>query len=360
MLLLFDPFLIAFAIIGVVVLMRLDRFGMRERFLVAWAILGALAMIVYRGNAAGAALWVTLPLTLLAVEGLAECFVHRRAMLYVFNDFAEGDDVLTTDQYHGVKWLTGVIVIALCLMMAVHLQEVARGLLLVPAGMSVGDAITYLRQPAFSMTIYSAILLMVLIGFLIVGFFLAASIWGNANTLQGYGLGLMILMLVSGVGGGWKATTVNATQPGELSQPGAISENLPLFRETLYDLSLRHAGGFANLSITVVSDAAQGIDDKGLVAWLVRDYPKTQFVNSLAEAHQQEIVLTGPIETPDLGGTYVGQPFIVRTNWTVDDISPVDALAWFTLRFMRDEPREQNRMVLWVRSDVFTHTLASQ
>jgi len=359
MLLLFDPLLIVFAIIGVVVLMRQDRFGMRERFLVAWAIVGGLALIVYRGNAAGAALWVTLPLTLLAVEGLAECFIHRRALLYVFNDFAEGDDMLTTDQYRGLKWLTGVVVIALCLMIGLHTQEVGRGLLLIPQTMSFGDAFTYLRQPSFSMTIYSGILLLVLFGFLIVGFFLAASIWGNANTLQGYGLGLMILMLVSGVGGGWKATTVNATAPGQLWQPSAVSQDMHSFRETLYDLSLRHTSGFSALAITVVNDAAQGIDDTGLVAWLLRDYPNAKFVNALEEARQQEIVLTGPIETPDLGGTYVGQPFLTRTFWTLDDISPVDAVAWFTLRFMRAEERENNRMVLWVRRDVFTHTQAS-
>lgn len=358
MLLLFVPLLLVFAIIGVVLLVRQDRFGMRERFFVAWAIVGALALIVYRGNPAGAALWVTLPLTLLAVEGLAECFIHRRALLYVFGDFAEGDDMLTTDQYRGLKWLTGVIVVALCLMIGVHLQEVGRGLLLIPNSMSFGDAFNYLRQPAFSMTIYSGILLLVLIGFLIVGFFLAASIWGNANTLQGYGLGLMILMLVSGVGGGWKATTVNATMPGTLWQPTAVSNNVHFFRETLNDLSLRHTGGFPALTITVVTDLAQGIDDKGLVAWLLRDYPKTRFVNSLVEARQQEIVLTAPIDAPDLGGTYVGQPFISRTFWTVDDLSPIDALAWFTLRFMRSETREENRMVLWVRSDVFTHTQA--
>lgn len=359
MLLFFDPLLIVFAIIGVVILMRQERFGMQERFLVAWAILGSLALLIYRGNTAGAALWVTLPLTLLAVEGLAECFIHRRALLYMFNDFAEGDDILTTDQYRGLKWVTGIIVVALCLMISLHAQEVGRGLLLMPQGMSFGDAFSYLRQPAFSMTIYSGILLLVLIGFLIVGFFLMASIWGNANTLQGYGLGLMILMLVSGIGGGWKATTVNAAAPGELWQPSAISENIDSFRETLYDLSLRHTGGFSALAITVVRDPAQGIDDTGLVAWLLRDYPKTTFVNSLAEARQQEIVIMGPTaeNNPDLGGTYVGQPFILRTFWTLDDISPLDVLAWFTLRFTRDEQREQNRMVLWVRADVFTHTL---
>jgi hypothetical protein len=228
--------------------------------------------------------------------------------------------------------------------------------MMIQLGMSLSDAITYLRQPAFSMTIYSIIFLLVLTGFLIVGFFLAASIWGNTNTLQGYGLGLLILMLISGVGGGWKASSYDAGLPGELWQASAVSDNTPLFRETLNDLALRQTRGYHALTITIVTDAEQGLDDSGLVAWLVRDYPNARFVNSLVEAKQQEVVLTGPFDKPDLGGTYVGQIFTLRTFWTLDDLSPVDALAWFTSRTLRSEERENNRMVLWVRSDVFTHT----
>jgi len=355
MLVLFDPLLIVFAIIGAMVLMRQDRFGMRERFLTAWVLIGLLVMIFYRGSSAGAALWITLPLSLLAVEGIAECFVHRRALIYMFTGFIEEDESLSPDRTQGLKWLTGVVVIALLLMLAFHSQEAGRGLLLIPQGMNLGDAINYMRQPAFSMTIYSMIFLFVVVGFLIVGFFLAASIWGNVNTLQGYGLGLLILMLVSGVGGGWKATARNGTVPGELWQATAVSQNTQFFRETLNDLALRQTRGYPELKITIVTDADQGIDDSGLVAWLVRDYAKTTFVSSLVEAKQQEIVLTAPIDTPDLGGTYVGQPFVLRTLWTVDRLSPMDVLAWFTLRYIRPDDHDENRAVLWVRSDVFSH-----
>ncbi|MCU0514052.1 MAG: glycosyltransferase family 39 protein [Anaerolineae bacterium] len=354
-LLLLDPLLIFFAVAGVVVLVQQARFGLRERFLVAWIVVGGLVLLFYRGGTPGDALWLVLPLALLAVEAIVELFKNRVSLIFMLDDFLAQQDSTYSQRFAWVKYAVGSIVVALLVMLALHWQEVARGLLTLPPAVPLDQAVTLLLEAPYAMFRYSFIWLLITVLLLLVGLMIAASLWGNSTGLQGLGLGTLVFMLVSGVGGGWNEAVVHASAPGGIWHTAAVTPDFTLLQQTLTDVARRNNRGFTEqIPVTVVMDASRGITDSGLMAWLLREYPAAEFVASAAEAREDGIILMAPAaEPPDLGGTYVGQSFVLREHWTFGQAVPGDWPAWFTQRRLRAEPRPQDIVVLWLRQDVF-------
>jgi hypothetical protein len=238
-------------------------------------------------------------------------------------------------------------------MLSVHAQEVGRGLLVLPP-QALAENFSLILEPSFAMFRYSTIWTVISGLFLAMVFFISASAWGNTNTLQGFGLGVFGFMLVSGIGGGWNATVVHANQPREFWQTSQVSRDVLLLRETLNELAERETKGFPKINITVVLDEARGIDAHGLLAWLLRDYPNTRFVSTLTDAYQAEIVLMNAQEDePDLGGTYVGQRFLLRYRWNVMNLPASDFPMWWMTRQVRAGDVPQEAVVLWLRADIY-------
>lgn len=361
-LLLFDPLLILFGIIGITLLINREKFGFRERFLFAWFVAGVVVLVLYRGGTPGYALWLALPLAVLALEAALELFSYRPVLLFLFDDLMAENEEITARRYAWIKYAAGLVAVALLVMMAVHWQEIGRGLVSLSLNLSFSDAVNMLMEQPYAMFRYSLIWFIISLMFFIVGYMMAASVWGHQPTLQGLGMGLFVMMLVSGVGGGWHEAVVKATEPGILWTTAAVSPEAPLLRQTLFEVARRNTRGFAeNMHVTVLVDEPKGIRQDGLLAWLLRDYPNARFVKTLEDARQDEIVLMAPMDAPpDLGGTYVGQSFRLRTHWTLNFLSAGDLPAWFALRRIRLLELPQDVVVLWLRSDIFNASPLSE
>ncbi|MGB1288481.1 MAG: hypothetical protein ACPG7F_18245, partial [Aggregatilineales bacterium] len=240
------------------------------------------------------------------------------------------------------------------IMLTVHWGEMARAMQSLPFETNLGDASRLLLEPAYVEFRYSGIWFLMTLLFMVLVFFLVAIVWGNDHALQGYGLGVFFFMVGSGLGGGWTAAVVNAESGTEYWSPTAVTSDVFYLRNTLYDIAERETRGFPTLNITVLLDETTTLTDNGVLAWALRDFENTRFVTSLEDTYQDEIVLLpNVLESPDLGGTYVGQRFIVRRHSVLDRLTLLDYPAWMAQRRVRDTVLPSDGMVLWVRQDVF-------
>jgi len=342
--------LIILALVAAWNLFRQRRMNAVRRFWLAWAGLGALVLLVYRGATPAYAIWVVVPLAALASDLVAGLFVNRPVALFWRDELISPQD--SAVRYAWVKWVIGLLVVSLLIVMGVHLQEVARGFVRFPPDASALGLL--LNDPSLVTVRYSLIWLVMLILIAFVGLMLIASIWGNRTTLQGLGLGVVFFLLGNGIGGGWNIAVINATNPAEYWYATVTSPDAYLLRETLFEVSQRDTAGFPEIAITVVEDDRQ-IQSEALVGWLLRNYADSVYVNAIEEARQQEIILMPEpaTESPDLGGDYVGQAFTLGRPMTANSVSLLDLIAWWGQRQIRPVDVRWDVAVLWLRQDVY-------
>ena len=323
----YDTSLWILAIIGVVLALRRDHMTLLERLWVVWALLAALVSVLFRGAEAAHGLWFVIPLAGLSSSAIAEMIAdERRYSLWQIPWWA--------------KWLVAVGMIAALAAFTIAFQSVARSLVSAP---EIGFNVASLN-PA------SMIILLVTIMFVIVGYFMTASLWNNGAALRGIGLGVAIFGAVTALGSGWNAAVTNAGNPVELWHLDATSSDTDLLRETLREVSLREARGFSDLEVNVLAP------QDGVLAWLVRDYPAARFITSPDQARGQAVVIlpNGDIDAAaTLGGSYVGQDFIIDRAWTPETVAAPDLPAWWTQRRTRIAATSIGSVVLWLRADIY-------
>ena len=358
-----EPLLIVFALGGAWLLWKHGAVTYIDRFAAAWALIGALALLLYPGASPADAMWVVLPLTLLASYGITQLMVDRRVViLWQADENAQNTDGearesdLYSTAYWWVKWLIGGGVLAMLLIISVQFMQVARLLLEVPADSGLGEALGLLATQEY-LRLLHALGMLLLPGIILAALcLLLTSFWGSATCLQGIGLGFLGMLLLSGLGGGWGLAARDPAQPDGLWRQTAISAEAPLLQETLFELSARQSGGFPLLDITVVEDRAQGISRDGLVAWLLRDYANARFAPVAAQAKGLPIVMMADddAQTEQLQGDYVGQRFTLRRRWSLANASFWDLPAWWTQSLRREDSQSSaDALMLWLRQDVY-------
>jgi len=97
-----------------------------------------------------------------------------------------------------------------------------------------------------------------------------------------------------------------------------------------------------------------GTDDTGPLAWSLRRFWKTQFVTLLEGGINTRAVIAPQTDTePPLGATYVGQGFAQRNFWDPQTLLLVDSVPWLANHQTRNPPIPTERMILYLRSDVY-------
>jgi len=344
-LVIYEPLLLLFGLIAVLLLLR-QQIQFIGRFMIMWALIALFVLAIYRGATAADALWVLIPLVWLASYAGNQLFTNRAAPIYLLNEYYDDDG----SAFWWVKWILAVAVCGLLLMLTLHLGEVGRGLIDMPPD----GSLTMLFEARFVQFRHSFVWLVITSLFLLVGFFFASSVWGNDNTVQGFGLGLFFFMLGAGMSTGWNTAVEHATNPLELWHITNPSDDTYLLRETLFELSERDTMGFSELALTIVTDDAGIIRDDRLVAWLVRDFENARFVASAADAARDGVVLLPfTADEPALGGSYVGQSFILRQTWSLGELRLLDLPGWWIQRRTRTTEFASESIVLWLRQDVY-------
>ncbi len=319
----YEPGLWLFALVSLVV--RRERLTTLDVFLLAWVVLGIIASLFFADAIPDHALWLTLPLAALAVSGLARVF-------------APDDDIAFLAAPRWARWVVAVSLIGILLVFTQAFQSLARSM--VQAFEGALTAVT--PEPA------SLILLVVALMFILIGFFLFASLWGNRVTWQGVGLGAAIFLAVTSLGSGWNASVTQAQNPAEFWHLRATHSDTALLRETLSEVADRISGAFPAMPVRVIAP------QDGVLAWLLRDYAKTEYVAGIDDAYGAEVVILPEYFTAqDLGDGYVGQDFTISRSWDPNTLSLIDLPALWTQRMARAPWTGTDRVVLWLRADVY-------
>lgn len=362
-----EPLLIVFACGGAWLLWKHGDVTYVDRFAAAWAILGALGLLLYPGARASDALWVVVPLTLLASYGVTQLIVNRRVVVLWARSESdsedEDDNALYTTQYWWAKWAISAGVLLFMFILSVQFMQVARLMTGLPTGASFADVLAMLGD-ASQLRLLQALGLLIITGITsVVVFFLIANFWGPGTCLQGTGIGFFWLLMLSGVGGAWQAAAVNPHKPDGLWRERAVTNDAELLRDTLFELADRETFGFPQLDFTIVTDERGIVSDSGLVAWLARDFPNARFETFTAAAAGQRIVLLSddPTQASDLAGDYVGQRFVLRRTVSIANLDIWDFAAWWSHGRIDRALFQEEAAILWLRQDVYNGaTLARQ
>lgn len=352
----YEPFLWLFALTGVWLLRRRQQMTIIERFLVMWVVASVLVSLLYRGTQPEHALWLVMPLAGLASYTVVAILEnHRESLLFWIDE----DISAYWRRVAGTRLILAAATVILLIVIALHMQKIGRGLLLIPLESSPGDVFNLMMQSGYVDLRFGIIWTILTIVFGIVGFFLAASVWGNVVSLQGFGLGALVFVLVTGIGSGWNASVTHAGNPTELWHVRATNIDLLIFRQTIREITQRSSRGFPELPITVLVDG-EVITSDGLIAWELRAYENVRFVTIVEEARQEQVVIMAESDSiPNLDSSYVGQPFRISQTTPNQPLGAMDVLAWWLQRRTRDVPPQSQVVILWVRQDIFDGIPAS-
>ncbi len=323
----YEPFLWALGVVALVVLVRRGDFSVTDRFLLIWLLLGAVASLLFAGGTAAHGLWTIIPLAVL---------VSRLATDMLSVDHRPSD-------WSVPYWARGVIALVTVGLLAIFtlaFQSMARAVVESLDGTFAG----------VNVQLTSVILIIIPILFLGVIYFTAVSLWNARTALRGFGLGVVVFALASSLGSGWVASVVDATDPLEPFHLRATSGDVFLMRSTLMDVADRQTNGFTTVSIT--AEAPQD----GIVAWVLRDFTNTRFISDINQARGDSIVISTSPVFPDLGGSYVGQDFMLEQSWSLQALTPIDLLAWWTQGWVSAAAQEAIQVrtaFLWLRQDVY-------
>ena len=360
-LLLQEPLLIIFSLGGAWLLWKHGDVTYVDRFAAAWAALGAVALLLYPGAGPADALWVVVPLTLLASYGITQLLVNRRVVvLWSTNDSDEEDrhgesGLLYSTQFWWAKWAISAAVLMCLLILSVQFMQVSRVLAAASIGSSISDLIALLSDPS-QLRLAQGLGLLLASGIIAaIVFLLVANFWGLGTCLQGTGIGYAVFLLLSGLGGAWQASVASAHYPDGLWRETAIGKDAYLLRDTLFELADRHSSGFPTLKLTIVADSAGVISDDGLMAWLVRDFPNARFVRAASAADGQPIIIMAddPALASAISGSYVGQRFALRRGFALDNLDRWDLPAWWSQGQLNADRFEEEAVILWLRQDVY-------
>lgn len=285
------------------------------------AAIGALLFgVVYVGRDTSDALWVALPLAMLAGKVVVETFS---------GEWFEGE------------WETVVSQAAVLFVMIVfvffNLGAYSRGAVLLPNAPQ--DLNLYLAGGV------------ALLGLVVTILFAAG--WSRLSAVRGAALALGAAMTIGTLGAGLGLTQWRAGSAGELWAPTVTAPNIDLMMGTIQDISQRATGERHELQIAVVDPNSD--DRDGLLGWKLRSFPNAQFVESLAAAGNSPLVITdSSVSDPALGSAYVGAHFAVQERALQADAAARDLIGWW---LYRKWPTEFSRTVdVWVRTDVHNLT----
>ncbi|MCB9453392.1 MAG: glycosyltransferase family 39 protein [Anaerolineaceae bacterium] len=321
----YSPMIWFFAVVAIWLLARKMTITVVDRFLVGWLAFTVVGWLLYVGGGPEQALWAVVPLAVLVSGLLLDLLAKPRHPIWTIPGWS--------------KLVLATLTVILLFIFTVHGQAVARSLLNLPPGTLDINAINTVNLVWMLMTL--------LLG--MIGVFIFASMWGMTTTIQGSALGILAFALFTGIGSGWNIAVTNAANATELWHMEAPTPQTALLRDTLRQLAERGAGA-VNQELELVALVPQD----GLVAWLLRDFSRTQFINEVSEARGAGIVLLPQYaETPDLGGDYVGHSLTVLSSWSGKTLNLADLPAWWSQRRVRVQPAPLEKIVLWLRQDIY-------
>ncbi|NDJ75658.1 MAG: hypothetical protein GYB65_05320, partial [Chloroflexi bacterium] len=346
--------------------------GFFERAVTGWFLSGVVWSLVYAGAGAAHALWIVLPLIVLAGLMITRWIVER-------------PETVWNAPYWAVP-LHAVITLALWVALAMSLVLLAKWVLFdLPFTVDdLGELVRKLFAGVYSRDtdlasnpqlialqntqvyeyvlgfIQLRLLMSVLLSLLIsVLYFLVGSIWGARVAWRGLALGTLGAFVLFSLGLGGRAAFQNTTDPREFWYLNPITDDTDELRATLREMSLR-ATGRQDPDVDVqggdpyLIEITAQVPEDGALAWALRDFPNTTFVDGVGpEASTAAILAPEMLPEPELGGAYVGKDLVMRKMWDRGTLSWRDALMWYYRGETLYKPLPGATSMLWIDATVY-------
>jgi len=318
----YEPLLVVFGLIGAWIASQSPQPVLR--FLAGWGVASLLVSLVYPGALPVHGLWSAVPLAALSAIALSD-LAH-----------------IEHDAPRWAVWAHAVAVAATLAMIFNRVSHQLRAPMTLPIFKDVVSGVPGLSVQLDMVWLVIAAVLLIL-------FWLAvASFWEPNAALQGLGLGLALPGLLLMLGQSVSLAVVRQTSPYELINPYPAQDGVNRLAATAQEISEIAAGDRRTASITV-----QGQADS-LVAFALQRFTNITFVERPTPNIQSVMVIT-PADgsSPFLGSSYIGQDFVVASQWDFASLDANQALLWLLYRAADSSTVRQERVILWVREDVY-------
>jgi uncharacterized protein (TIGR03663 family) len=320
-LVLYEPFLLVFGLIGGVGLLVRSRDDPEQSRLAIfiWMADGlTLLALLAGGRSAGDVALICAPLALLAgvaIELLAQSWQEDASWVR--------DGIL------------GLVVLVLVIYVAMQAAFYAHAVQL-----------SLQQSTQFLWFWLLAIALLILLG----GFSLA---WlGGRASWRAGGTVLALVLLLSSFSAATGLNFVRANDPRELHARVAGDEGMRDALEVMADLSHRRRGAPTAIPVTV--EASLG----PVWSWYLRDWEDVTFVNELTSEVATPMVIgaeegAGSVQDGRWNPSerYIGQDFVTRTWWGPEQLYSSDQLNWWLYRKSNSKPTPVQKVVLWIKTE---------
>jgi hypothetical protein len=314
---LYEPLVVIFGLVGAWIASQSDEPW--QRFVSGWGVVAVLVVLLYPGARPPHALWVILPLVVLA--GLTI-------------------QTLLTGRHNGQprdRWGMGIAILLITIMALANLAN-------------------HLRQPhlftfdrwglSFTVSVELVLSLMFFLLDVVVWLIFASQI-SPRHAWGGLGIGVMLLSSAATVSNAFGLAFDRATDPYELWNALPAQPEVRLLVETAEEVSRMQTGTPHEIDI-VVQDSSNGV-----IGWALRDFENVMFMEAVSPNVTASMVIT-PADTrnPTLGSDYVGQDFALARAWEPTWADANQFLLWLFYREGSTLPQE-HRYILWVQEDIY-------
>jgi hypothetical protein len=309
-LLVYQPFVLIFAIYGIVQARvgETNDSTTRQRILglSIWALVGLLLPMLYAGRQVVDVAWALIPLWALASMAISRSVLTE-------NDRATR-------------------VVALCLALLLFVLSVVGWINLLSIGRYQVDVAIY----------WAIIIGAFLLGLIAVLLVLAG--WSSSAAKMGVVWSLCFMLGLQLISNTWGMVIVRQNGAQDLWVPPPTTAQTDLLLTTLTDLSTWNTGLRDQLEIV-------GLTDSHALEWALRHFPNSHFQTSLSFTESPPVVITNKsTEEPQLTESYRGQDFVWRLYPGWQGVFPPNFINWLAFR---QAPLGQDQIILWARTDLF-------
>jgi hypothetical protein len=278
-----------------------------DRFLAVWWVVALVLALAYPARAVADLSWALLPLAALAARQLARLM-----------------EIPSLDRLPvaGQAVLTAVIL---------------SYLLLTAAGISSAGIVS--REVMLRLGGAGVLLLLTAV---LVGWG-----WSSQVAVRGFVLGTAAVLLVLTVSAAWDSAGHSGSAGSEIWSVDRPPASVRLLRSTIDDLNQWGPKESGGLQIVVIENHSPAL------RWQLRGYNHVSFVDQLPSTASPALVITPDRPALELGATYRGQGFLLRSDPVWQVFQPLDWFRWFFFRSVPSVAEVQDRVILWARLDVF-------
>lgn len=351
---------------GVLAVIRAIREGgFFERALAGWTMASLVWTLGYAGAEAAHALWITVPVCILVGLMVTTWITERSGALWRVPGWGVPLHAVLTAAVWAVL-LLNLVILGKRLLVDLPYAATDLGALIDRLGDGIytgSQVIDYEHdQPVEiqeGVSVYPYVLRFIQQRLLLtplilmvnaVLFFLAGSLWGARTAWRSFALGSLLVATAFSLGLGGRAAFGTPGDPRELWYVDPVTDDVQELETTLETMSQR-ATGTPNLI-----EIAALVPQDSSMAWALRNYPHTVFVNGIGpEITSAVVIVPAALSSEPMGADYVGKDLILTRAWERGSLSWRDALMWYYRGDSRIDPVMDldGWTMVWVRKDVY-------